>query len=93
MEIHPMTNEEALKDLKAFYEIFKSEYKCDTSAFDIGIESISKQIPKLPVFYTEYEGLETFRCPTCNKILIYTFQRSTMSSLYHHCTCGQAIQW
>ena len=50
----------------------------------IAIQALEKQIPKKPYKDNENGVYEKDYCPTCHRSLFPN---------YHHCECGQAIDW
>lgn len=74
----------------------KRERAFSAEPYDLAIEALEKQIPKMPL-YSDYEDDGDDRliatkatCPACGN----EFEFGTWNAEEnHHCDCGQAIDW
>ena len=80
-----MTREEAIIKLTQLKNKFLEEYidyDGTTSAYNLAIEALEKQMPKSPVYLTDwYAG----KCPVCDR-RVYRYDNCCRG-------CGQKLYW
>lgn len=87
-----MTNEEAKRIVKEemTYAAVAHDYvkaRDVSAAMAIAVKAIDMQSPARPI-----ESAYGLLCPTCD-YLFTGLQNYSADFLYHHCCCGQAINW
>lgn len=98
-----MTPQEAIKAMKFNKEnLYNGISNQFTSAFDVAISALEKQIPQKPILKETkcFDGSTAdfvFVCPVCNRKIcsepIDDVMASFLKEDYPHCNCGQALDW
>ena len=99
-----MTNEEAIRILTKLQEPGIYEPSITGEAFDalqMGIDALSKQIPRKPIRIDKngvFDGNWDKVCPVCGRILTKRITTETQSyprlyNISEYCWCGQRLLW